>query len=114
VAQGEGIVQWERGCPVQSEAIVTSWRPDRANPYGPAGDMPQGGTMVSALLLRAHPDADVFGSGRRFILEARVAIKERRPRPGMLARAQAVVDQLRLPRWITSGSDEEGLDFKCT
>jgi hypothetical protein len=43
---------------VQSWAIVTSWRFDRANRRGPAGDMPPGGTMVSALLLRARPDSD--------------------------------------------------------
>jgi hypothetical protein len=136
-------VSWERGCPVQSEEIVTSWGVDRGNPIGPAGDMPPGGIMVSALLLRAHPDADtrsdyprirrlplrlpltttsilegyehvpeyrVFASGRRFVLEVRAAINRRRPGRGMLTRAQRVVDQLRLPSWIT----RRGLDFKCT
>jgi hypothetical protein len=126
-------VRRERGCPVSSEAIVTSWPPDATNPRGPAGDMPHGGTMVSALLLRAHPDRElradyprirelplrlpartraslegsdevpeyrVFASGRRFILELRVAVAEGRVRPGMLARAQAVVNTLRLPHWI--------------
>ena len=126
-------VRRERGCPVQSESIVTSWTPDRSNPGGPAGDMPHGGTMVSANVIRMHPDARVradhprlgrlplalpkhasgrlegyddipeyriFRSGRRFVLEVRVAIAERHPRAGMLARAQKVVDRLRLPEWI--------------
>jgi hypothetical protein len=126
------VVRRERGCPVSSEAIVTSWPPDRTNPRGPAGDMPHGGSMVSAHLLRARLDRDlradyppirelplrlpertrtslegydvpeyrVFGSGRHFILEVRAAIAEGRVRPGMLARAQAVVNRLRLPKWI--------------
>jgi hypothetical protein len=117
---------------VQAEAIVTSWRFDRSNPRGPAGDMPPGGIMVSALLLRARPDEDtrsdyppirrlplrlprqtddflegapevreyrVFGSGRRFVLEVRAAVNGPRPRRA-LRRAQAVVDNLRLPRCL--------------
>lgn len=113
--------------------LVTSWDGDRANPHGPAGDLPPGGILVSALLIRARPDFQtragyprirklplrlpattdsvlegydhvpefrVFGSGRRYILEVRASINRPRPTRGMLRRAQAVVDRLRIPGWM--------------